>query len=600
MKRGSRSMRPYMTARRWGAFLGACLLTMAAVVTTSTAPAFATAYVPISGAGSTWSQNALSQWIVDVQQYGMRVNYAGVGSTQGRQEFIQGVVDFAASDIPFQTNPQDGSAPEMPLAGSYAYMPITAGGTTFMYNLIINGQRVTNLRLSGENLAKIFTGVITNWSDPALKADNPELALPNRPIIPVVRSDGSGSTAQLTAWMINQYPGLWSAYCNRTGRAPACGETSFYPAITSMVSQSGDLGVASYVAQNYADGAIGYVNYSYALNANFPVAKMLNAAGYYTEPTPDNVAVSLLKAVVDTTDVNNPALYLTENLNGVYTDPDPRTYPLSAYSYLILPTKLQGQFTTAKGGTLAAFSYYSMCQGQQEAASLGYSPMPINLVEASFAQITKIPGAVVQSINVQSCHNPTFTSNGTNLLADTAPQPQACDKQGGIQCATGTGGAKNTSTALQTSTTIGGGAASGSTGGTPSSGAAAATGSSSAATGAGGATGVTGSAAGTRESATGANGSATGAKGSASAAVTTPTVACDPSSGTCASAVMVQQASEASTGAEASGPLPTPTVLAAKHGLGTTQVLMILVGLLVALLLFVPPLVYRYLSPPER
>ena len=76
-------------------------------------------------------------------------------------------------------------------------------------------------------------------------------------------------------------------------------------------------------------------------NDHFPVAQMLNAAGYYTEPTAQNVAVSLLAAQVDTTDVNNPATYLTENLTGVYTDPDPRTYPLSSYSYLILPTKIQ-------------------------------------------------------------------------------------------------------------------------------------------------------------------------------------------------------------------------------------------------------------------
>ncbi len=74
-----------------------------------------------------------------------------------------------------------------------------------------------------------------------------------------------------------------------------------------MVAQSGDLGVAGYVSQPFADGAIGYVEYSYALNAGFPVSPVLNKNGYYTEPTPNNVAVSLLKAQVDLTDVNNPA-----------------------------------------------------------------------------------------------------------------------------------------------------------------------------------------------------------------------------------------------------------------------------------------------------
>ena len=158
------------------------------------APAGATSYVPISGEGSSWSANALDQWIANVQQDGMRVNFTANGSTSGREDCISGLTDFAASDIPFQTNPNDGSAPENPVAGSYAYMPITAGGTVFMYNLKINGQQVTNLRLSGENIAKIFTGVITNWDDPALADDNPGLKLPDETIVPVVRSDGAGTS----------------------------------------------------------------------------------------------------------------------------------------------------------------------------------------------------------------------------------------------------------------------------------------------------------------------------------------------------------------------------------------------------------------------
>jgi phosphate ABC transporter phosphate-binding protein len=409
-------------------------------------PVGATAYVPIYGEGSSWSFGAINQWAIDEQSAGMRVNYTANGSTQGRLDWINGITDFAASDIPFQTDPQDGSAPEHPQPGSYAYMPITAGGTVFMYNLKINGQQVTNLRLSGANIAKIFTGQITNWDDPAIAADNPALKLPDETIVPVVRSDGAGSSYQLSAWMLSQYPSVWNSYCQATGRAPACGATSFWPtgADPSMIAQNGDLGVSSYVSQNYAAGSIGYVNYYYALTTNFPVALMLNSAGYYTEPTPQNVAVSLLSAQVDTTDVNNPALYLTQKLQGVYTDPDPRTYPLSAYSYLILPTTVAGQFNAAKGATLAAFSYFAMCAGQQQVSVLGYSPLPANLVEAAFNQIAKIPGAVVQQLNIQSCNNPTFNSAAgfnVNYLAQTAPYPPACDKQGPTQCVNGTGGA---------------------------------------------------------------------------------------------------------------------------------------------------------------
>jgi phosphate transport system substrate-binding protein len=511
-------------------------------------PAGAGSYVPVSGEGSSWSANALNQWIANVQQDGMRINFTANGSTTGREDWIKGLTDFAASDIPFQTNPNDGSAPESPVAGSYAYMPITAGGTVFMYNLKIDGQQVTNLRLSGENIAKIFTDVITNWDDPAIAADNPGLKLPNQTIVPVVRSDGAGSSYFLSQWMISQYPSLWNSYCSQAGRAPACGATSFYPTVSgsSMIAQSGDLGVSGYVSQGYADGAIGYVNYSYALADKFPVAQMLNAAGYYTEPTAQNVAVSLLQDQVDTTDVNNPALYLTQNLSGVWTDTDPRAYPLSEYGYLILPTKVEGQFTQDKGTTLAAFSYYAMCQGQQYSAQLGYSPMPINLVEASFDQIAKIPGADVQSINIANCNNPTFSPTGVNLLAQTAPYPPACDKQGPLQCTTGTGGAV-------VSTPVSPGAPE-----------ASAAGSAAAAAAAGGA-GVA------------------SAIGSAAAGSASSSAACSSSAASCNTV----------SGPSDAAPTAATLTLPASAGWSMTQTLMVLIILVVLALILIPGLMSR-------
>jgi len=406
-------------------------------------------YQRISGEGSSWAANAIDAMRVNVRQFGMTVDYNPSGSSAGRKNYLNGTVDFAASDIPFQFQPEDGSAPENPAPGTYAYIPVVAGGTAFMYNLKINGKRVTNLRLSGQNVARIFTGELTVWNDPALVADNPGLVLPARTIVPVVRSDGSGSSAQFTKWMISQYPQIWNTFCDKSGRAPACGFTSFYPTLPGMIAQGGDLGIAGYVSQGFAEGAIGYVNYSYALGSQFPVAKVLNNAGFYTEPTPQNVAVSLLKAQINTNEAD-PTVYLTQNLDGVYSDTDPRSYQLSSYSYFILPTVVGGQFNAEKGKTLAAFAYYAMCQAQQQSASLGYSPMPINLVQASFDQIRKIPGAVVQDIDISTCKNPTFAADGSNLLADTAPQPKSCDKQAQVsQCPDGTGGMSNVQTAVK-------------------------------------------------------------------------------------------------------------------------------------------------------
>lgn len=451
--------------RRIGIVVALSLFMSLSLAAGASAPASAEDYQRISGEGSSWAANAIDAVRVNVRQFGITLDYNPSGSTSGRKNFLNGTVDFAASDIPFQFEPEDGSAPEQPAAGTYAYIPVVAGGTSFMYNLKINGKRVTNLRLSGENVAKIFTRTITKWDDPAIAADNPGLDLPARDIVPVVRSDGSGSTAQFTKWMIATHAAIWNDYCQRSGRAPACGYTSFYPTVKGIVAQSGDLGIAGYVSQSFAEGAIGYVNYSYALGVQFPVAKVLNKAGYYTEPTPDNVAVSLLKAKINT-DASNPAVYLTQNLTGVYTDSDPRNYQLSSYSYFILPTAVRGQFNEAKGRTLGAVAYYMMCQAQQQSASLGYSPLPINLVKASLEQIAKIPGVEVQNVDIKKCNNPTFSADGTNVLAKKAPQPQLCDKKSQYQCETGTGGLRKVSTPVKSSAKlVGGGTSSGGSGG---------------------------------------------------------------------------------------------------------------------------------------
>lgn len=444
------------------------LVALPVVGSSSKAEAVGQTYYPVSGAGSTWSANALQQWIRNVwDNYRWKVTYDDSGSSAGRQLFAQGTVDFAVSEIPYALSGSDSADPRP--ARQFSYIPIVAGGTSFMYNLVIGGQRVTNLRLAGPTVAKIFTGVITKWNDPIIAADNPKLALPATPIIPVVRSDGSGTTAQFTAWMRAQYTPIWNAYCVKAGKAN-CGITSNYPVASgsAFISQSGSNGVAGYVAQGQSVGSITYVEYSYARNSKFPVAKILNAGGYYTEPTASNVAVALLGSVINNDP--NSADYLTQKLTGVYNNPDPRTYPLSSYSYMIVPTAIEpgSSFTEDKGLTLADFASYFLCEGQQQAEVLGYSPLPINLAQSGLEQVQKIPGGNPANKNISKCNNPTFSPDGTNKLATTAAQPPACDKQGADQCLTGTGGAQGTKTAASGSGGAGGaaGSAAGAAGGT--------------------------------------------------------------------------------------------------------------------------------------
>jgi hypothetical protein len=95
-----------------------------------------------------------------------------------------------------------------------------------------------------------------------------------------------------------------------------------------------------------------------------------------------------------------------------------------------VPTSVSGSFTQAKGETLGDFAYYYLCEGQQQAEVLGYSPLPINLVKAGLDQVKKIPGVSAKNKDVAKCNNPTFSPDGSNLLAKSAPMPPAADKKG--------------------------------------------------------------------------------------------------------------------------------------------------------------------------
>ena len=546
--------------RRWTALITAlATAVVAAVPGASTPAAAAVAYVPIAGVGSTWSATAIDAWRANVAQYGMTVNYQALGSTTGRNQFANDSTDWAASDIPYGV--KDGTNNDSPPARPFAYMPDTAGGTTFMYNLHIGHVKITNLRLSGATIAAIFTGQIKNWNDSRIQNDNPGLTMPATKVVPVVRSDGSGATAQFTQWMVATQPGLWNAYCAAVGRTP-CTQTSAYPVLpgSSMVAQAGDLGVSGYVGQQQNDGTIGYVEYSYALLTGFPVAKVLNAAGYYTEPTAGHVAVSLLKAQINM-DQADPTKYLTQDLSQVYTNPDPRTYPLSSYSYMILPTAVDARVDTKKGFSLAAFGQYLLCQGQSGVDALGYSALPINLVQAGFDQLKKIPGAGLGTLNIQSCNNPTFSTDGTNTLAKNDPQPQSCDHIGTTQCTTGTGGSANQSTPGKPGTS---------------------------GTGAGG--NGTAGAGGAGTNGAGGAGAAGGASATGTADANGQAVVCDPDTNSCTTA------GGGLTGANANSALAIPVSTAATLSNGLQITLMVLAAVLLLGIGLAPPLISQVLA----
>jgi phosphate transport system substrate-binding protein len=534
-------------------------------------PADAVGHQKISGTGSSWAANAIDVWTAAVSSSGLQVDFTSTGSAQGRKDFGNSTNDFGVSDIGYQGHDpltHDVDLP-CPLGQStncrdYAYLPIVAGGTAFAYHLQIGGQLVRNLRLSGQTLAKIFTGGITSWSDQAITDDNNGRKFPPLPIIPIVHAEGSGSTAQFTTYLNNQFPSIWQGYSHTNG------ETEYYPKGKNMVAQTNSDGVMNYIVSAAANGAIGYDEYSYALAKGYPVAKIKNSAGYFTLPTQFNVAVALQKAIINT-DKTSPN-YLLQDLHSVYTYTDPRTYPLSSYSYGIVPTSAtDSRMNTAKRQTLADFLYYSVCQGQAQIGPVGYSALPLNLVQASFDQIGRLktadPGVDLTSRGVTTCNNPTFTPGNLshNHLADIAPNPPACDKAGSGPC----GGAGDPGTQIVVGGVLKSNSGSGGSGG--SSGA-----------GAGGGSGSGAGQAGNQSAAAKATGGA-GSKTVINPDTGQPQTVSNGSDAT--SAEVVGQATE----------------LSAYRQQNLTTVLAPLAALELLLALIAPPLVYlRFIRPRRR
>lgn len=423
-----------MTKRTFRSLLAAAAVLLLATMSASVASAATpVSHALIQGSGSSWSGNAIAQWVSDVHANGLQVVFTASGSAQGRKDFAYNTTDFAVSEIGYQGVDTATGASDTSNGRGYAYLPIVGGGTSFPYQLRVAGKLVTNLRLSGKTIAEIFTGHITNWADPAITKDNNGHAFPSIPIVPVVHSEGSGTSAHFTEWLDQDYASIWRPYYGRSGM------TEYFPQKGNIVAQSGSDGVMNYVTSAAANGSIGVDEYSYALAKGYPVAKVENAAGYFTLPTQYNVAVALTQAKINM-DKSSPN-YLLQNLSGVFNYTDKRTYPLSSYSYAIIPTGAHdSRMTTAKRQTIEDFLYYAVCQGQGDIGPIGYSSLPVNLVSAGFSQLAKLkqadPGVVLTNRSVNSCQNPTFIAGhpSENHLAQIAPQPPLCDSVGNGPC----------------------------------------------------------------------------------------------------------------------------------------------------------------------
>ncbi len=319
--------------------------------------------VTINGAGATFPYPIYAQWAYKYEKLtAVKLNYQSIGSGGGVAQIKAGTVDFGASDAPLK-------ADELDKLGLIQF-PMIIGGVVPVVN--IKGIKPGQLRLSPAVLADIFLGKITSWNDRRITKLNKSLKLPEQAVTVVHRADGSGTT-----WIFTNYLSKVSKQWQKdigTGKAVA------WPA---GIGGKGNEGVANYVRR--VNGAIGYVEYAYALQNNLGYVLLQNRAGKFVAPTG-----STFQAAAANADWKNaPGYYI------VLTDqPGSDSWPITGASFMLI-YKAQKDVDQAK----AMLKFFDWCYryGGQMAKDLHYVPVPSNvveLVEENWRQQLYVPSQV--------------------------------------------------------------------------------------------------------------------------------------------------------------------------------------------------------------
>jgi len=322
-----------------------CLTALLFGVGTSAASAYS-----LTGAGSTLVAPLEAYWASDFNhRYGDSVTYSAVGSGTGIAQITARTVDFGASDAPL-TSAQAAACKEC------IQIPWALTATGISYNVA----GLHRLRLTGPVLAEIYLGQITNWDSPVIAKLNKGEHLPNLPITPVYRSDGSGDTYAFTDYLSRISPTWKSKVGNSTSVSFPVG-----------VGGKGNAGVSAVVSST--SGAIAYISASYIIAQGLPAAALQNAAGNYEYPNlaPIEAAASIVKSVPANNEMH-------------IVDPpkkDKLAYPLSTFTYCIVPKG------APQAAALASWVYYAMTLGQSFGASLDFAPIPKVVLAAGFKSV---------------------------------------------------------------------------------------------------------------------------------------------------------------------------------------------------------------------
>jgi phosphate transport system substrate-binding protein len=313
----------------------------------------------INGAGATFPEPVYSEWASRLKDQGLTVNYNAVGSGEGQSQFIAGTVDWAGSDPPLedsqikQITDKYGTPP--------VHIPSVFGAITISYNLPGTD---SGIKLDGATIADIFLGKVTNWSDPEIADQNPDITLPDQDITVVHRSDDSGTTKLFTTFLAD-YSEEWQSQVG-------VDSTVKWPTGTGA---KGNDGVAASVKQT--EGSVGYVELAYALQNDFTTADVKNADGQYVAPTLDSTSAA--GANIDFGSAADLAAHGVVTINAKGTD----TYPIASDSNILVyqdMCKAGLDQTTAEN--VVGWINYALGEGQSIAPQLEYAPLPDNILKA--------------------------------------------------------------------------------------------------------------------------------------------------------------------------------------------------------------------------
>ena len=342
-----------------------CLLGLAAMIL-GLAVGLQAQTVALNGAGASFPYPLYSQCAHKYHEMtGVKINYQSIGSGGGIAQIKAKTVDFGASDEPLK-------AEELDQAGLVQF-PMVVGGVVPVVNLpgIAPGQ----IKFAGDLLAQVFLGKITKWNDPAIKNLNPGLNLPDLNITIVHRADGS-----CTTWLFTHYLGLSSPeWKEKVG----VGKAVKWPA-PSSVGGKGNEGVASYVKK--VVGAIGYVEYAYAVQNRMSFGVLKNKAGNFVTPSIESFQAAAANADWQ----KAPGYYLVLN-----DQPGEQSWPITGATYILVHKQ---QPDAAKAKAMLKFFDWCYKHGTEMAQKLDYVPLPpqvVELVQATWAKEIKANGKPV-------------------------------------------------------------------------------------------------------------------------------------------------------------------------------------------------------------